>query len=80
MELLKDTENICGQMVVLIKVTLSTESDMDMEFGRTIKKFIKEIIEWIKNKDLECISGLESKFIKENSKMILERVMVNYLA
>ena len=51
-----------------------------MEFGRTIKKFIKEIIEWIKNKDLGCISGLESKFIKENSKMILERVMVNYLA
>jgi hypothetical protein len=57
MESLKVMESINGQMEAPIKVILSMESGMAMEFGRMTNKFTKEIIEWIRNKDLECTNG-----------------------
>lgn len=57
MELLKDMESTYGQMEVLIKVISSMEFGMATAFGRTIKKSIKETIEWTKKKDLECTNG-----------------------
>lgn len=57
MESPKGMESTNGQTEAPIKAILSMESDMDMEYGRMINKFIKEIIEWIRSKDLECTNG-----------------------
>jgi hypothetical protein len=52
---------------------------MGMEFGKMIKRFIKEVIVWIKNKVLEYINGLENKYIKVNLNKTLERVMDSFI-
>lgn len=52
---------------------------MVMASGRIINKYIKGIIEWIKNKDSVFMYGLVNKCIKVNLRMILGKDMVNLL-
>lgn len=74
-------DSIFGQMAACTKATLSMESDMDMEFGMTKMKLsvTQDVIGWIKNKDLGCISGLESKHTKDSLEKIIVKAMVDFI-
>ena len=52
---------------------------MDMEYGliKKIFRYIQEVIEWIKNKDLVYINGKGNKHIKGILNKIIEMDMVD---
>ena len=72
-----DMENIFGQMAVFTKEILSMEFGMAMEFGSTKKKqrCIQDVTVWIRKKDMGCMSGSASSYIRVNSDKILEKDM-----
>lgn len=67
-----DTENTFGQMEALIRVILSMELGMAMEYGQIKNKlkYFLVAIGWIKNRVLESMNGLGSRYIKANSDKI----------
>lgn len=82
MGLLMDMENISGQMAVCTKVILNMESDMDMEYGLIDKKhkYIQDVIEWIRNRVLVCMNGLENKHIVVNLNKTIDKVLVGCMS
>jgi len=74
---LMDMESIFGAMVVFIKVTLNMGSDMDTVFGLIKKKlkFTMAATEWTKNKDLECMNGLENRSTRGNLNKTLDKAL-----
>ena len=75
----KVMENIIGVMEVFTKVISVMEQDMDMVSGRIKIKHILAHIKWTIKKALEFIHGKIKRYTKDNSKMIIEMVMVNFL-
>ena len=71
-------DNTIGLMEAFIKEISSTESDMDMEYGKIKIRFIRGAIDQIKNKVLVSTNGQESKHIKDNSKRIFDKDMDNF--
>jgi hypothetical protein len=53
----KATESTSGLTAASTKETSSREFDMDTEYGRTKRKFIKAVIGWIKRKVSVFING-----------------------
>lgn len=50
MEWQRAMDSTIGKTAASTKVILSMESDTDMEFGKTKRKFTKEAIEWTRRK------------------------------
>lgn len=75
----KVMESIIGVMVVFTKVISVMEQDMDMESGRIKIRHILAHIKWTIKKDLEFIHGKIKRYTKDNLRMIIEMVMVNFL-
>ena len=50
-----------------------------MEFGviKTKCKYFRAAIGWIKSKVMECMNGLENKFIKASSRKTSDKDMVD---
>jgi hypothetical protein len=48
-------------------------------YGKIKSKNMREIIDWIKNKVLECIFGKGRRYIKDNFETISEMDMVNFI-
>lgn len=53
---------------------------MGTVFGKIKNNNTKEVIVWIKNKDLEYTNGNTNKFSKDRLEMIIDRDMDNSLA
>jgi hypothetical protein len=82
MVFLKDMVNIHGMIKVIIKVILNKDYVMDMVYGDLDKnkiKFIKDIIVWTKNQDMEYINGEMDGYIKEILIMIIEMGLGNFI-
>lgn len=80
---LKVTDNIFGQMVVILKEILNKELEMDLEFGKNLKNKIQShlevIIYLIGNQDMESMFGNPVSIIKGISSKIWDMDMDNYI-
>ena len=81
MELQMDMGNIIGMMEASIKGISSMESDMVMGSGKINKgaNNFQGAIEWTKKKDSGFMSGQKNNLIRDNSKMISGKGMVNFI-
>ncbi len=81
MELQTDMANIFGQMEVHTREILSMELDTGMGSGRIKNKlkFILDVIEWIKKRDLEFTNGLENRYTKVNSDRIFVKDLADFI-
>lgn len=71
--------NTIGKMGVFIKEILAMELDMDSEYGRIIIRYIKDITNWIKRRDMEYIYGNKKKCIRADLKRIIDKDMEKYM-
>lgn len=72
--------SIIGLMEAFIREILSKGFGMGTVFGKIKNNNTKEVIVWIKNKDLEYTNGNTNKFSKDRLEMIIDRDMDNSLA
>ena len=70
-------DNIFGKMEVYTRETSSKELDMDMGYGKMSTSNTKGTIGLTKKKGLGYIYGKISRYTKESSEMILDKVMAN---
>ncbi len=54
--------------------------DMDLEYGKIIRNCIKDIINMIRNKDMEFITGNKKKYLKEGLGKIIGKDMVRCIS
>lgn len=79
-----EQEFMYGQMEVYMKDSLKMDLSMEKEFGKKLKIInkqlnIKEIILWIKNKDMVNSNGNQVIFIKVVIWKMKEKVMESYI-
>lgn len=75
MEYNKDMASIIGMMEAFIKAILIMGLGMALGSGKIINSCIKDIINMIRNKDMESICGNKKKYLKGDLGLIINKDM-----